>query len=145
MANLPGLANPRGAQTAAAASIAHGGRAVFELTYFHAPPLSSHPAKIVITATTLEFIPEGPSPTRPLTIPLASILSVQIDQASPQSRKLVLMHINFDHGQFTFADSSASSDNPANGSSSSSQNSVARQAALFTAIRGLILATKPTS
>jgi hypothetical protein len=145
MANPTGLADPRDAQTAAAASIAHGGQAAFELQHLHTSTGVSHPARIVITATTLEFIPKGPCPTGPLTIPLASILSVQINQASPQSRNLILMHINFDHGQLTFAGSSASSENSTNGSSPSSQSSVARQAALFTAIRDLILATKTTS
>ena len=136
--------NTREAQAAATEAIAHGGKAVFELQHVHASPLSLHPARIVITATTLEFIPEASCATGAFTIPLASITSVQMGQNSADQSSLYLLNIQFNagraSGQLSFRDSS-SHRNP-NAAQISSQLSSAQETALFTAIRNVLLQGK---
>lgn len=96
-------------QTAALASIQRGGSAAFELQHLHAPSAGTHPARLVITATTLSFVPQAAGDSSPRTIPLASIASVETSQ-SQLSIKLKDANGNAAaSGQLLFGDSTQSS------------------------------------
>ncbi|HEX9202182.1 MAG TPA: hypothetical protein VF865_21670, partial [Acidobacteriaceae bacterium] len=148
--------NPRDAEAAALQAIAHGGKAVFELQHFHASPLGLHPARIVITATTLEFIPEGPCEAAPFTLPLTSIASVEMGQNAAELSGLYLLNIEFKFAgsrpsgaratpaELSFTGSSSRLHKP-NAAQASRQLSSAQETALLTAIRNVLLAEKGRS
>jgi hypothetical protein len=154
-ATLAAGGGPRDAEGAAVDAIAHGGKAVFELQHFHASPPALHPARIVITATTLEFVPEAPGETGAFTIPLASITSVQLGKNASGPSNFYLLNIKFDdsrgsiakgtNGEISFRDSSSRFRDSLNAARISSQLSPAQETALFTALRGVLLAEKGRS
>ncbi|HEY4381224.1 MAG TPA: hypothetical protein VGN01_12815 [Acidobacteriaceae bacterium] len=134
--------NPHDAEVAAHDAIARGGQAVFELQHFHAAPAALHPARIVITATTLQFVPEGPCTTGEFTVPLASITTVQTRQTGSGIPVLTLRFGGGNaHGELSFRDASSQFRN-ANPAQLSSRLSPAQETALFTAIRNVLLAPK---
>ena len=148
-------ANPGDADVAALEAIAHGGKAVFELQHFHRLPMDLHSARIVITATSLEFIPEAHCKTGPLTIPLASIRSVQIGENARGLTDLYLLDITFDSPnsskgttasrQLRFGDSSSHSGTASTADQFAPQLSSSQERVLFIAIRNVILAAKARS
>ena len=143
--------DPHAAQVSALDAIAHGGKAVFELQHIHASPATLHPARIVITASTLEFLPEGPCTLGSFTIPLSSITAVQMRADASGPASLPVLNIRFDgsgsssaraaKGELSFRDASAEFRN----ANFSSRLSPAQQTALFNAIRNVLLAPKARS
>jgi len=136
--------DPGDAQAAALESIAHGGKAVFELQTLGAGPTNLHPARIVITATTLQFIPEAAYKTGAFSIPLASIASVQMGGNVSDQPGLSLLIIRYNDaksgkGELSLTDVSESS------AAGRSQSSPAQQAAFLGAIRNVILTTRSRS
>jgi hypothetical protein len=141
--------DPSRAENAALDAINHGGKAVFELQHFHAWPMGLHAARLVITAESVEFVPEAPCKYADFTIPLASIKSVNVGENTLNS---YLLNIKFDDshekkgkeakGQISFSDSSARLDGASNVYHVSSQRSMSQQTALFATIRNVILNAK---
>jgi small GTP-binding protein len=139
------------AESAALDAIRHGGKAVFELQHFHAWPTNLHAARLIITATTLEFVPEAPCKYGDFTIPLTTIKSVEMGE---NTLNVYLLNIKFDDshektgkgkeakGQISFTDSSSRLDNSSSAYHVSSQRSVSQETALFSAIRNVILNAK---
>jgi hypothetical protein len=118
----PAPSNSSDTVATALAAIHRGGNAAFELKHLQA---GSHPARLVITATTLAFIPQAAGDTAPLTIPLASITSVETSP-SQLSIKFNSRSNAAGNSQLIFGDSTQSSSQ-------------------ITAIRNLILAAKSHS
>lgn len=129
-------------------AIAHGGKAVFELQHFDPSTGVLHPARIVVTATTLEFIPEASCEIGAFTIPLASVTSVQTGQSIPETSNASLLNIEFnDHGQHRLAlrNSSPKPRGTSDAGHSSPPPSAAQQAALLTHVRNVILSVERSS
>jgi hypothetical protein len=76
-------------------AIAHGGNAVFLLQHFDESKGNMHPARLLLTATTLEFLPEGPCEIGAFTIELASITSVKTGQGGAEMAGAGLLNIEF--------------------------------------------------
>ena len=125
--------SPRDAEASAHDAIAHGGKAVFELQHVDPARASLHPAKIAITATSLQFQPEGADSTGSFTIPLSSITAVQMRQNAGASNQLSI--------QFN----KSAGARGANGELSfrvSPKPSTAQETAHLAAIRNVLLASK---
>jgi hypothetical protein len=135
--------SPGAAEGSAIDAIAHGGKAVFELQHFHAAPVRLHPATIVITATTLEYIPETVCETPAFTVPLASIVSVQIGRKAPDGSHLDLLNIRFKargaDGELSFRDSSSHFGDSSHAAQFSSRLSPGQETAFLAAIRNILL------
>jgi hypothetical protein len=81
------------AEAAALDLINHGGKAVFRLQHYHAWPSSLHPARLIITSETLEYIPDAQCKYADFTVPLKSIKSVGM---STSMSHVNLVDIKFD-------------------------------------------------
>ena len=100
------------AEAAALDLIRHGGRAVFRLQHYHAWPFSLHPARLVVTSTSLEYIPDAPCKYSDFKMPVGSIKSVEL---STSLSHVNLVNIKFDNshekkgreakGEISFAES----------------------------------------
>ena len=100
------------AEAAALDLIRHGGRAVFRLQHYHAWPVSLHPARLVVTSTSLEYIPDAPCKYSDFKMPVGSIKSVEL---STSLSHVNLVNIKFDNsheekgreakGEISFAES----------------------------------------
>lgn len=126
--------DPRQAEIAALAVLARGGTAVFEVQHYHPAQRSAHPARIVITPTSLQFIPEAPCAAGQRSIPLASVRSLLMRQnASAPGPNL--LNIEFEGGTLSLAPFG-----PAKSSGVTSAS--ATQPTLLTAIRNVLATTK---
>jgi hypothetical protein len=73
--------------------IAHGGVAVFEVRHFDAAAGTWHPARLIVTATGLAFLPQGPCEMGMLASPLTAVGSVQIEQSTAAKSGADLINI----------------------------------------------------
>ena len=78
-------------ESTAVAAIAHGGQAVFDVRHVRASNGEACPAKIVVTAATLAFVPDAACETGAFTIPLASVTSVD----TPRTASTNLLDIEY--------------------------------------------------
>lgn len=141
--------DPARAESAALEAIKHGGKAVFELQHYHAWPTGLHAARLVITAKSLEFVPEAACKYADFTIPLASIKSVDVGE---NTFNAYLLDIKLDDsqerkgregkGQISFSDSSSTLSTLGSVYRVSSRRSMPQQTALFSVIRDTILNAK---
>ncbi len=76
-------------ESTAVAAIAHGGQAVFDVRHVRATNGEACPARIVVTAATLAFLPDASCETGAFTIPLASVNSVEAVTAQSTSANLL--------------------------------------------------------
>lgn len=76
-------------------AIAHGGRAVFEVQHLRASTGESCPARIIVTATSLAFVPDTACETDAWTIPLASVTSVETGPIIPETVDANALNIEF--------------------------------------------------
>jgi small GTP-binding protein len=144
--------DPAKAEAAAFDAISHGGKAVFELQHYHAWPMALHPARLVITSSTLEYVPEAACKFGDFTIPLSAIESVEMRQ---NKFNAYLLDIKFDDsnekkgkeakGQISFSDPTSYLDANPSTYRVSSLHSISQQTARFTIIRDLILQEKNVS
>jgi hypothetical protein len=114
--------DPNRAEAAALDLIRHGGRAVFRLQHYHAWPVSLHPARLVVTSTSLEYIPDAPCKYSDFKMPVGSIKSVEL---SASLSHVNLVNIKFDNsheekgreakGEISFAESATRLETRPNG------------------------------
>ena len=101
------------ASNTATNEIVRGGKAVFELQRVSVGSKGLRPGRIVVTATAVAFVPEGLHAPGAMTIPLASIKSVQI---GPGASGTHVLNIEFsDRGRkrlLSFSDASLPSRGP---------------------------------
>ena len=75
----PHSSNPPSSQRmpyAANDSLAESGQRVFELQHYHLADMTLHRARLTLSATSLDYLPEGPCKYQAFTIPLTAIKSV---------------------------------------------------------------------
>ena len=128
------------AQAAALDSIAHGGSAAFELQTVGAQPSSLRPARIVITATSLQFVPEAAQSKGAIGIALASITSVQMSRNVSEQ----ILTVRYNDAK-SGAEEISLTDVSGESTAGRSQSSPAQRAALLGAIRNVILTTRSRS
>jgi hypothetical protein len=129
-------------------AITRGGKAVFDLQHYHAFEVALHPAEIIITSATIEFVPEGSCKYPAFAIPLDSIKSVEMGRNDLDH---YLLNIKFDNshnkkgketkGQLSFSEPSALI-----GANSRMEHrqpmTLIKETALFSTIRNVILNAK---
>ena len=82
-------------ESTAVAAIAHGGQAVFDVRHVRATNGEGCPARIVVTAATLAFLPDASCETGAFTIPLASVTAVETGPVTPQTANANLLNIEY--------------------------------------------------